>query len=377
MDPRTIRREDLQALFDALVASGYEPIGPTARDGAIVYEPISRVEDLPLGWTDSQEAGSYRLQRRDDEACFAYAVGPQSWKRYLQPAELRLWSAERRDGAFRVQPEECRAPRYAFIGVRACELAAIAALDRALIGEGPARDSSYQAVRERAFIVLVQCGHPARTCFCASMGTGPRAGAGFDLALTEICEPPRHVFVAEAGSERGRELLAGLPCAAAPPEDLEAAQRVTDQAAARMGRRLDAGGAKDLLYRSADSPVWDSIAERCLACANCTLVCPTCFCTTVEDVSDLSGDHAERWRRWDSCYSLDFSRLHGGSVRASIASRYRQWLTHKLAYWHDQFGRSGCVGCGRCIAWCPVGIDLTAELPRFAGSGERPPAPEE
>jgi sulfhydrogenase subunit beta (sulfur reductase) len=91
-------------------------------------------------------------------------------------------------------------------------------------------------------------------------------------------------------------------------------------------------------------------------------VCPTCFCSTVEDVTDITGEHAERWQKQDSCFTMDFSFLHGGSVRASTRSQYRQWLTHKLATWIDQFDESGCTGCGRCITWCPVAIDLTEEV---------------
>jgi Fe-S-cluster-containing hydrogenase component 2 len=125
---------------------------------------------------------------------------------------------------------------------------------------------------------------------------------------------------------------------------------------------MDTSGIKELLYRNPEHPRWDDVAERCLACTNCTLVCPTCFCGSVEDVTDLVGETAERWRRWDSCFTLDHSFLHGGSVRSSTRARYRQWLTHKLASWIDQFGTSGCIGCGRCITWCPVGIDITEEV---------------
>jgi ferredoxin len=92
------------------------------------------------------------------------------------------------------------------------------------------------------------------------------------------------------------------------------------------------------------------------------MACPTCFCSSVEDTSDLTGEHAERWQKWDSCFNPDFSYIHGGEVRKTTASRYRQWMTHKLSTWFDQFGTSGCVGCGRCITWCPVGIDLTEEV---------------
>jgi formate hydrogenlyase subunit 6/NADH:ubiquinone oxidoreductase subunit I len=133
-------------------------------------------------------------------------------------------------------------------------------------------------------------------------------------------------------------------------------------AAAQMGRVMDTSDIKELLYRNYEHPRWDNVAGRCLTCANCTNVCPTCFCTTVEDVTDLTGQQAERRRRWDSCFTMDFSYIHGGSIRASTKSRYRQWMTHKLATWIDQFGTSGCVGCGRCITWCPVGIDITEEV---------------
>jgi hypothetical protein len=93
------------------------------------------------------------------------------------------------------------------------------------------------------------------------------------------------------------------------------------------------------------------------------LVCPTCFCSTVEDTTDLSGEVATRTRVWDSCFTLGHSYIHGGSVRPTTATRYRQWLTHKLDTWWDQFGTSGCVGCGRCTTWCPAEIDLLAEVP--------------
>ena len=129
-----------------------------------------------------------------------------------------------------------------------------------------------------------------------------------------------------------------------------------------MGREMNTDGIHDLLLANLEHPRWEEVAGRCLTCGNCTMVCPTCFCTSVEDTSDLAGVSAERSRRWDSCFTMDFSYIHGGSVRASPKSRYRQWMTHKLATWWDQFGSSGCVGCGRCITWCPVGIDITEEV---------------
>lgn len=350
---------ELPRLFAALAARGFSIVGPTLRDGAIVFGDIHGVDDLPAGWTDVQEAGKYRLQRRGDAALFGYAVGPHSWKKFLFPPDVRLWSARRQGSSFEVETGKDAAPKFAFIGVRACDLAAIGIQDHVFMGTYA--DPTYKARREQAFVVAVNCGTAGGTCFCVSMKTGPKAQRGFDLALTEVIESGRHFFIVETGSKSGAELLAELCLRDADACEVAAAEAVVADTAAHMGRTLDADGIKDLLYRNYEHPRWGEVAERCLTCANCTMVCPTCFCSTVEDVTDLSGDHAERWRRWDSCFTMDFSYIAGGSVRASPKARYRQWMTHKLATWHDQFGTSGCVGCGRCITWCPVGIDITEE----------------
>jgi formate hydrogenlyase subunit 6/NADH:ubiquinone oxidoreductase subunit I len=244
--------------------------------------------------------------------------------------------------------------------VRPCELAAILVQDRVFLG-GPFVDPAYRSRRESAFILAASCGSPGGTCFCTSMGTGPKAGPGFDLALTEVIDAGRHDFVIEVGSERGAEVAEAVPHRPAEATDVYAARAVLAAAEGVMNHVLDAEGLKEILYRHYEDPRWDEVAKRCLSCANCTMVCPTCFCATVEDETDLVGAATERRRVWDSCFSQEFSYIHGGSVRTSAGARYRQWITHKLATWLDQFGVSGCVGCGRCITWCPVGIDITAE----------------
>jgi|SRR5579884_2056357 len=369
-----IERAALGALFAALQRRGCEVVGPTIRDGAIVCDTLRSVDELPAGWTADQEAGRYRLKERGDAALFGYAPGPRSWKAFLHPAEICLFRAERKNRQFRIVQDEPAAPRYALLGVRACELAAIRLLDRALTGERYV-DTIYRRRREQAFIVAVNCVSAASTCFCASMQTGPRARSGFDLALTEITGRDRHCFVVEVGTAAGAEVLNGTDHATASPDLCREADEAVEDAASRMVRRLDTTNLRELLYGRFDHPRWDQAAARCLSCGNCTMVCPTCFCTTIEDSSDAAGEHAERVRRWDSCFTLGFSYIHGGSVRASARSRYRQWLTHKLASWIDQFGTSGCVGCGRCIVWCPAGIDITEEARAIRQSSPVPPAP--
>lgn len=355
-----IEPNDLQWIIGKLLSHGYRVIGPTVRDGAIVYDSIAHLDDLPVGWTDRQDAGQYRLEQRADAALFGYAVGPHSWKRFLHPPVERLWQARRESAGFAIIEDEAAGEPLAFIGVRACELRAIAIQDQVfLLGQYP--DKSYKIRRDHAFIVAVNCGQAGGTCFCASMDAGPKVDAGFDLSLTELVGKDRHLFVIEVGTAAGADMVKGLPSRPATEEEIDAAEQVVARTKAQMGRRLDTSGLKELLQANPDHPRWDEVAERCLTCGNCTNVCPTCFCTTIDDTTDLSGATAERVRRWDSCFTLDFSYIHGGNVRSSARSRYRQWMTHKLAHWIDQFGSSGCVGCGRCISWCPVGIDITEE----------------
>ena len=361
-------------LLDTLRRRGYRVIGPTVRDQAIVYDDISSLADLPRGWTDEQAGGRYRLIRRDDDALFGYAVGPHSWKKFLQVPVQRLWRADRSGNEMHVSAEPNPDQLLAFVGVRSCELHAMAIQDRVLL-EGAHADPHYRARRKGVFLVAVNCGEPGGTCFCASMGTGPNVDKGFDLALTEIVHEGERRFVIEAGSEAGRDVLAQLPHRPAMTDELAKAEAVVSGATQRMGRVMPAASeVPDLLRRNLDHPRWDDVATRCLTCGNCTMVCPTCFCTTAEDVPSLDGSASEHVQRWDSCFTTDFSFLHGGSVRASSRSRYRQWMTHKLSTWWDQFDTSGCVGCGRCVTWCPVGIDITEEVTAIRASENTAPA---
>jgi formate hydrogenlyase subunit 6/NADH:ubiquinone oxidoreductase subunit I len=359
----------LATLIQLLQDSGIEVVGPQVRDQAIVYDVLKKVEDLPRGYTEKQERGFYRLAQRDDRAYFGFTVGPDSWKKFLFVPKERLWKSHKnKDGKLCFTPEKIACSRRAFLGVRACELAAIRIQDQIFL-EGPAVDRPYQERRATTILIAVQCMSVAPTCFCASMKTGPGISEGFDLLLVEVPEVDNHRFLLKSGSPEGEKLMEELrrmKCLypTSIEDSLISSQQVAMVADAQV-RSMKPVEDKKLLDRSFHSVRWDEISKKCLNCANCTLVCPTCFCSRVEDTTDLKGDHAERWRKWDSCFSLDHSYIHGGSVRQSGKSRYRQWLTHKVSSWFDQYGKSGCVGCGRCISWCPVGIDLTEEIRAF------------
>ena len=361
----------LDDLVTALRATGYAVHGPMVRDAAIVLGPLADAAALPHGWTARQTPGGYGLERRGDAAVFGFTHGADSWKKLLHPARVRLWSAERLGDGFVVHEDAPAPAKLALFGVRGCDLRAIAAQDKVLL-HGPYPDAEYAARRAEAFIVAVDCAEPGGTCFCVSMGTGPTPRAGFDLLLAEL-DPlgDRHRFVLRIGSPRGQIVAAQLGLAQAAEADIAAAAAQAATAAANMGRAMDKDAARALLPAQRESAHWQDVAQRCLTCANCTMVCPTCFCTTVEDTSDLRGDIAERWRQWDSCFTFEFSHIVGATVRESASARYRHWITHKLSAWYDQFGESGCVGCGRCITWCPVGIDITAEVAALQDLSQR------
>jgi sulfhydrogenase subunit beta (sulfur reductase) len=364
---------DVDRLLAELVNTGHRVVGPQVADGAVVFRDLAGVGDLPHGWLDDQDGGSYRLRYDPAAGTFDHVVGPHSLKNFLFPPRETIARFTRADGSWTQQPVDDAGPPLAVIGVRACDLEALRIQDRVFMG-GDHVDPGYAARRERLFVVAVNCRRAAATCFCHSMDCGPAVRQSFDLALTEHTAAGGSRFACEVGSEQGATLLrAGGSLAACSAEEVAAARRVPEDLGRRMHEReavagaprprsLDTTGIRDLLFDNLEHPRWEEVATRCLSCTNCTLVCPTCFCASVTDVADLSGDNVSRERHWQSCFALDHARMHGHSVRNSTASRYRQWLTHKLAGWIDQFGSSGCTGCGRCITWCPVGIDITEEV---------------
>lgn len=350
-------KSELGRLLEHLQQLDYMVVGPQVRDAAIVYDEVRSMSDLPRGYSDIQQPGSYRVEHTGHDSYFAFNVGPHSWKQYLFPPRLTVATGRYADQQWEFETPPQPTIKYAFLGMRACELAAIDVQDRVFLG-GPFVDPVYKSRRESALFIAVNCTQAAPTCFCTSTNTGPQCDKGFDLALTELSDS----FLVEVGSPRGRELLTNLETRDASETKQSEAQQLKQRAVDQISKQLPTEGLRDLLLDNLDHPHWDTVATRCLSCTNCTMVCPTCFCSSVREVSDLSGEQVERVREWDSCFNIELSSMSSGVVRNDRRSRYRQWLTHKLASWQDQFETSGCVGCGRCITWCPVGIDLTEEV---------------
>jgi sulfhydrogenase subunit beta (sulfur reductase) len=354
----------LQRLIDALHAKEYRVIGPVLRDGAVAWDTIRTVSELPIGWRDTQEPGRYRLEQTGTGEIFGVVHGPQSLKPLTFAPTEPLLQIERRQEGFAARPTLPPHEKVAVIGVRSCDLAGLAIQDRIFLKDAY-QDPYYEARRDGLFVIAVNCTRALPTCFCASMDTGPRAHTGFDLALTELDQ----AMLLEAGSPAGHDLLGEMSLAPASAEAVREAAARVEACAHSQVRQLDGSRLPQQLYDAQDHPRWDEVAARCLACGNCTMVCPTCFCHRVEEAPDLSQQQSLHSRVWDSCFTQDHGYIHGKNVRPTIKDRYRMWLTHKLASWIDQYGTSGCVGCGRCITWCPVGIDLTEELTALTQEG--------
>jgi sulfhydrogenase subunit beta (sulfur reductase) len=371
--PAFLARDGLATLIDLLREDGRTVIAPTIADGAIVYGEVTSITQLPVGWGDRQQAGAYRLERRADDAVFGFNMGPTSWKRWTYPSRTPVGTSRLADdGGATFETAEPEAPMLAFLGVRACEIEALRIQDIVLTA-GPYVDADYAARRASALIIAVNCTTAASTCFCTSMGSGPEVNQGYDVALTELAGGG---FLVDAATPAGEALVARLTTRAMTIDEAVAAAQSLAAVRARIGDQVATAGLHDRLLANLDHERWAQVAERCLSCANCTLVCPTCFCSSIERVTDLDGADSTSVRVWDSCFTGNFGIMADGvNARPRPKDRYRQWLTHKFATWWDQFGSWGCVGCGRCITFCPAAIDIREELAAIAPATPPPPPP--
>ncbi|MBP9708914.1 MAG: 4Fe-4S dicluster domain-containing protein [Oligoflexales bacterium] len=364
-------KSEFNRLVELLLQTFSKVFAPQIKDGAIVYEQLEAVDQLPRGVTDEQAAGSYKLIPSFTDMHFSYAVGPDSPKKFFFKAQQKLWAVEKKpDGRMpQLQVEHQTQENFALIGLRACDLKAIKNQD--VVFSKDNQDPYYFENRSGAFLIGVNCTHPSANCFCTSFDYGPfHAEKGLDLELTELEDSDGIYYIAVAHSKSAQNLLDkfGFIAEKLPQKWKKKQAQAEKNARLSLNKSLDYQKIRKNLKKQLQSPAWDDLDQRCLSCGNCTLVCPTCFCSDVYDKTDLSGQVAEKWRVWDSCFNKDHSAIHGGVVHKTTAAKYRQWLTHKLVSWQDQFGESGCVGCGRCTTWCPVGIDLVTEAKRISES---------
>lgn len=352
----------LQNLLDVLHNQGYSCLGPQVQSHSISYQPLTQVNDLAIGIEIEQSPGLYRIHQKQHSRYFSWSNGPQALKPLTFSAHEKLWSSHKdSQGSPEFKLTEIDVKPLAIIGIRPCDLAALSLQDQHFM-QTSVVDSKYQQRRDSLFLIAVNCSHPSSTCFCHSTGDGPAINntqnIQYDIVLDELDDG----FVIKAGSEKAKQILTLLPLQTATSEHMQQAKEQTHKAQTSQIRELPGKNLQQQLFDRLDHDQWKKIADRCLSCGNCTMVCPSCFCYRETELAELNGESSQHSREWDSCFSEGHSYIHGFTVRSETQLRYRQWLTHKLGGWHQQFGRSGCVGCGRCISWCPVGIDLTEEV---------------
>jgi ferredoxin len=236
------------------------------------------------------------------------------------------------------------------LGVRPCDAAGIAVLDKFFTGQGET-DTFYQRRREKTILIGLSCSAPADTCFCAAVGGSPSGARGLDLLLTDLGGR----YLVEPLTDNGEAAVKDLPEAAAA--DLAKKKEVADRAAAAMAQRIDTGRLKQLLDSADSHPVWEDLSLACVNCGACTFVCPTCHCFDITD--ETRRGRGARLRVWDTCqFCLYSQHASGHNPRQTSASRFRNRAMDKFKYTVDMIGEVSCVGCGRCVRECPASVDI-------------------
>lgn len=317
--------------FVERLMADFEVVGPVAKEGAFAFAPLRRPAELRLD----------------------YPITLQSPKAFLLPPEETLLRYKRGQPP-EVEPTHQERRRVLF-GVHPCDINATWLLDLAFSQD--ALDTPYMERRDRTLIVGLDCLSPCDDrSFCKSMGSLEVTG-GYDLFLTDLGD----AYAVEAGTEAGEELLKRYASARpATEEDTALLNRVLSEKWSRFTRRLNLE-AKDLaqmLELTYDNPLWEELAQKCLGCGTCNLVCPTCYCFDVQDRLQLNMQEGDRVRRWDGCMLRDFTLVASGEVfREHRSNRLRHRFYRKGKYMLEDYGRVGCVGCGRCVRACLVKID--------------------
>ncbi|MBS7611619.1 4Fe-4S dicluster domain-containing protein [Candidatus Bathyarchaeota archaeon] len=321
---------DLQRLLDEFTKHGYTVYGPIVKGKSWVFSKVSSIRELDLNYTRT--------------------ILPP--KKLLHPVKNRIFDFKLNDG-FEVF-ESCNVKNIVIFGIHPCDLRAIEKLDE-FFSQHP-EDVCYEARRKRTLIVGLTCNAVDEKCFCNSLGTGPEASTGFDILITQISDG---FFLVEVGSSKGLDILKTLDLAEAKPEHFEAKRKHIEHLKSSFTKTADFEGLATLAKDKLDHKIWVETAERCLSCGNCSMVCPVCYCFDLYDSLDLTLKEGVRIMELDSCQLLEYAEVAlGGNFRKERSQRLRHWLLCK-------FGAAGgstytsCIGCGRCIVYCPANIDLT------------------
>jgi ferredoxin len=312
-----ISRQNLLSWLERLIGER-TVIAPARSDELVLFQRVSRAGDIILDFDNT-------------------ALSP---KESFLPLSEVLFTVDKENGNIKLMPTTVD-EETVFFGLRPCDAKGVALIDKPLLA--PPADALYQQHRAKTTLIGLACSEARPECFCTSMGTAPNDSSNVDIMLTKVDDS----YIVEAITEKGKALL---------PTDLIAQSEVMPPPPPSV-QAVPTEGIVDVMQGVFEAPYWSRLADRCLHCNICAHVCPTCYCFDIRDYA--SGDSIERVRSWESCQSPGFTRLAGGyDPRRTKGARLRQRFYHKLFYLPEHFGLIGCVGCGRCVRYCPVNIDI-------------------
>ncbi len=253
---------------------------------------------------------------------------------------------------------------FVLFGVRACDVKSFEVLDRVFLAEPV--DSYYKNRREHGIILSLACTRPQETCFCGTFGIDAAEPEG-DV----VCYKTTDALYLDAKSEKGNALLESLTCltedADTAPVEAQKAQTRTYLAKLPLADLKTDGFGAGTTSKFFDAPEWKELSATCLGCGTCTFVCPTCQCYDIKDFN--TGHGVKRFRCWDSCMYSDFTKMSAGQPRLTQLERFRQRFMHKLVYYPtNNDGLFSCVGCGRCLAKCPIQMNIVKVMKKLGGS---------
>jgi ferredoxin len=334
-----MEKKDFPSFIEEL-RKEYEFIGPVRKGKSYIFDKISDEKEISLDYDTT-------------------ILPPK--KLFFLPEEKLFSFLRKEKGRVDIKEEEKEAKRALF-GVHPCDVKALLLLDQVM--KGDFLDPYYVKRRQKTILIAMNCTQPRENCFCTSFDTGPELKEGYDLLLTDLDRK----YLVEVGTLDGKRLLERVKTSKAGKGDVKKKKQKIEGAREKIKKKIETEGLEADLKKNFNHEKWKEVKDKCLFCGSCTHVCPTCFCYNVSDFNAHTLKSGERIRNWDSCLTLEFAEVAlGGNFRKDREARIKQRIYHKLAYFKEQFGSFGCVGCGRCIDTCVKDIDITEVINEIRG----------
>lgn len=336
---KIISQQNLEKLVEKLSAE-YDVFAPVVRDKFSEFSPVKNLKECNLEILNTTKP----------------------LKQLFLPQSERLFSIERDGEKVTLDSRGPLKKKRIILGAKSCEVKGLELLAN-VYGSAEHPDELFLDRKKNTIIIGLTCDKPADTCFCIALGVNPVEEKGMDIVLTKI----NGEFVIKSFTRQGEDLLKeyGNLLEDASKEELDKKKKLEEVIPGKQNVSLDLSGIKSKLDNGFDHPVWEEENLRCIACGACAYLCPVCQCFDIHDETGKGGALA-RYRTWDTCMSPDFTQMAGGhNPRAKKRNRFRQRFMHKFKYYPDLFNTPGCTGCGRCIQFCPVNIDIVELLKKL------------